>query len=47
MVENPVALRLLEGGAKDGDTVVVDAEDGGLAVRIEHAEPSPIQVGSV
>ena len=41
MVENPVALRLLEGGAKDGDSVVVDAAaEGGLGVRIEHAEPA-------
>jgi ATP-dependent Clp protease ATP-binding subunit ClpB len=48
MVENPVALRLLEGGAKDGDTVVVGVTaDGGLVVRIEHAEASPIQVGTL
>ncbi len=42
MVENPVALRLLEGGAKDGDTVTVDAAEGGLVVRIEHAEPATV-----
>jgi ATP-dependent Clp protease ATP-binding subunit ClpB len=42
MVENPVALRLLEGGAKDGDTVVVDAADGGLVVRVEHTEPAAV-----
>ena len=48
MVENPVALRLLEGGAKDGDSVIVDvADEGGLVVRIEHAQASPVQVGSV
>jgi ATP-dependent Clp protease ATP-binding subunit ClpB len=40
MVENPVALRLLEGGAKDGDSVVVDVGEGGLVVRIDHAEPA-------
>jgi ATP-dependent Clp protease ATP-binding subunit ClpB len=28
MVENPLALRLLEGGFADGDTVRVDARDG-------------------
>ena len=33
LVENPLALRLLEGGARDGDTVVVDAADGELVVR--------------
>ena len=38
-VENPLALRLLEGGAKDGDTVVVDAGEAGIEVRIVHAEP--------
>ncbi len=43
MVENPLALRLLEGGAKDGDAVVVDAGAGeGLEVRIEHAEPAAV-----
>jgi ATP-dependent Clp protease ATP-binding subunit ClpB len=42
MVENPLALRLLEGGAKDGDSVVVDAGEGGLDVRIEHAEPAAV-----
>ncbi|MGE5272231.1 MAG: ATP-dependent chaperone ClpB [Verrucomicrobiota bacterium] len=30
MVENPLALRLLEGGFGEGDTVRVDAEDGEL-----------------
>jgi ATP-dependent Clp protease ATP-binding subunit ClpB len=39
-VENPLALRLLEGGAKDGDTVVIDAGETGLEVRIVHAEPA-------
>jgi ATP-dependent Clp protease ATP-binding subunit ClpB len=30
LVENPLALRLLEGDFADGDTVQVDAEDGEL-----------------
>ncbi|MEO9173967.1 MAG: AAA family ATPase, partial [Gaiellales bacterium] len=42
MVENPLALRLLEGGAKDGDTVLVDAGPDGLDVRIEHGEPAAV-----
>jgi ATP-dependent Clp protease ATP-binding subunit ClpB len=28
LVENPLALRLLEGDFADGDTIRVDAEDG-------------------
>jgi ATP-dependent Clp protease ATP-binding subunit ClpB len=35
MVENPLALRLLEGEFADGDTVRVDAKDGELV--FEHA----------
>jgi ATP-dependent Clp protease ATP-binding subunit ClpA len=31
MVENPLALRLLEGEFAEGDTIVVDADDGELA----------------
>jgi ATP-dependent Clp protease ATP-binding subunit ClpB len=30
LVENPLALRLLEGEFSEGDTVRVDAENGGL-----------------
>jgi ATP-dependent Clp protease ATP-binding subunit ClpB len=30
LLENPLALRLLEGGLGDGDTIRVDAADGGL-----------------
>jgi ATP-dependent Clp protease ATP-binding subunit ClpB len=30
LVENPLALRLLEGDFADGDTIRVDAEDGGI-----------------
>ncbi len=42
LVENPLALQLLEGGARDGDSVVVDALDGELAIRVEHAEPAAV-----
>ena len=42
LVENPLALRLLEGGARDGDSVVVDALDGELAIRVEHVEPATV-----
>ena len=45
LVENPLALRLLEGGARDGDSVVVDALDGELAIRVEHVEPVAVSVG--
>jgi ATP-dependent Clp protease ATP-binding subunit ClpB len=33
LVENPLALRLLEGDFGEGDTVVVDAEGGELVFR--------------
>jgi ATP-dependent Clp protease ATP-binding subunit ClpB len=33
LVENPLALRLLEGEFAEGDSVLVDAEDGGLVFR--------------
>jgi ATP-dependent Clp protease ATP-binding subunit ClpB len=36
LVENPLALRLLEGDFADGDTIRVDAEDG--EIRFERAE---------
>src|SRR5215218_371845 len=42
LVENPLALRLLEGEFGEGDTVRVDAQDGGLAfAKAEAAEPAP------
>jgi ATP-dependent Clp protease ATP-binding subunit ClpB len=41
-VENPLALRMLEGGARDGDTIVVEAGDQGLDVRIVHAEAAAV-----
>jgi ATP-dependent Clp protease ATP-binding subunit ClpB len=41
MVENPLALRLLEGDFSDGDTVRVDAQDGELVFeRAEAREPA-------
>ena len=37
MIENPLALRLLEGDFTEGDTVVVDVEDGELGFDKAHA----------
>jgi ATP-dependent Clp protease ATP-binding subunit ClpB len=43
MVENPLALRLLEGQFAEGDTVRVDAKDGELVfTRAEAREPAPV-----
>ena len=41
LVENPLAMRLLEGGATDGSTVVVDAEGDGIAIDVRRA-PVPV-----
>jgi ATP-dependent Clp protease ATP-binding subunit ClpB len=42
MVENPLALRLLEGEFGEGDTVRIDAHDGELVFeRAKTAEPIP------
>jgi len=41
LVENPLALRLLDGEFAEGDTVRVDAQNGELAfVKAEAAEPA-------
>jgi ATP-dependent Clp protease ATP-binding subunit ClpB len=41
MIENPLALRLLEGDFAEGDTVVVTAEDGELTFeKAQAAEPA-------
>ena len=43
MVENPLALRLLEGEFGDGDTVRVDAQDGELVFeRAQVREPAAV-----
>jgi ATP-dependent Clp protease ATP-binding subunit ClpB len=43
LVENPLALRLLEGEFAEGDTVRVDAQDGGLSfVKAGAAEPAAV-----
>jgi ATP-dependent Clp protease ATP-binding subunit ClpB len=43
MLENPLALRLLEGEVADGDTVRVDAQDGELVFeRAGAPEPAPV-----
>ena len=42
LVENPLAIRLLEGEFAEGDTVLVDAEDGALTFTNARAtEPEP------
>jgi ATP-dependent Clp protease ATP-binding subunit ClpB len=41
MVENPLAMRLLEGDFADGDRIRVDAQDGELAFeKAEAGEPA-------
>jgi ATP-dependent Clp protease ATP-binding subunit ClpB len=43
LIENPLALRLLEGDFAEGDTVRLDVEDGGLAfARAPAAEPAAV-----
>ena len=43
LVENPLALRLLEGDFADGDTIRVDAADGALAfARVDAAAPAAV-----
>jgi ATP-dependent Clp protease ATP-binding subunit ClpB len=42
LVENPLALRLLEGEFADGDTVRVDAGEGGELVFEKAAAPEPV-----
>jgi ATP-dependent Clp protease ATP-binding subunit ClpB len=43
LVENPLAMRLLEGNIAEGDTVVVDARDGELVFeKAEVAEPAVV-----
>jgi ATP-dependent Clp protease ATP-binding subunit ClpB len=43
MVENPLAMRLLEGDIAEGDTVVVDARDGELVFeKADVAEPAAV-----
>jgi ATP-dependent Clp protease ATP-binding subunit ClpB len=43
LIENPLALRILEGDFQEGDTVVVDVKDGELVFeKAEVAEPAPV-----
>jgi ATP-dependent Clp protease ATP-binding subunit ClpA len=43
LVENPLAVRLLEGNFEAGDTVLVDAEDGELRFeKARVAEPAAV-----
>jgi ATP-dependent Clp protease ATP-binding subunit ClpB len=42
LVENPLAMRLLDGDVEDGDAVRVDAGDGELVLeKVDVAEPAP------
>jgi ATP-dependent Clp protease ATP-binding subunit ClpB len=41
-VENPLALRVLSGELGEGDTVVVDAEDGVVVLTVRRREPAGI-----
>jgi ATP-dependent Clp protease ATP-binding subunit ClpB len=40
-IQDPLALLLLSGEVKEGDTVVVDAGGDGLALRVAEREPTP------
>ena len=43
MIENPLALRLLEGDFSEGDTVLVTVEDGELRFdKAAAAEPATV-----
>ena len=42
-VENPLSNRILSGEARDGDTVIVDAEEGAAALTFRRAE-APVAV---
>ncbi|HXV02555.1 MAG TPA: hypothetical protein VFP24_03205, partial [Gaiellaceae bacterium] len=43
LVENPLALRLLEGDFAEGDTVLVDAQNGELVfTKTAAAEPAAV-----
>ncbi len=39
LVQNPLALRLLEGEFQDGDTIVVDRQDGAAALTFHKGQP--------
>jgi ATP-dependent Clp protease ATP-binding subunit ClpB len=42
LVENPLALKLLEGEFAEGDTVRVDARDGELVFEKAHAAEAAV-----
>jgi ATP-dependent Clp protease ATP-binding subunit ClpB len=42
MVQNPLAMLLLEGRFNDGDTIVVDREEGSPGLRFEKAESEAV-----
>ena len=39
-VENPLALQVLSGEVGEGDTVVVDADDGEITLAVRTREPA-------
>ena len=39
-VENPLALRVLAGELGEGDTVVVDVEDGAITLNVRAPQPA-------
>jgi ATP-dependent Clp protease ATP-binding subunit ClpC len=44
LVEDPLAEKMLEGAFKDGDTVLVDAEDGNIVFRAEDEMDEPTRL---
>ena len=46
LVENPLAMRLLEGEFAEGDSVLVDAEDGALTFAKARAREPAHRVGA-
>jgi ATP-dependent Clp protease ATP-binding subunit ClpB len=47
LVQNPLAIRVLEGAFGEGDTVVVDHEPGARQVTIRHGAPAPREAAGV
>ncbi|MEX2583754.1 MAG: ATP-dependent chaperone ClpB [Gemmatimonadota bacterium] len=41
LVQNPLAVQVLEGSFEEGDTIVVDAEPGAAGLTFRKAEPAP------
>jgi ATP-dependent Clp protease ATP-binding subunit ClpB len=39
-IQDPLAMRLLSGEIRDGDTITIDAVEGGLVFRTDRSDPS-------